>query len=435
MSNLTPLNPINVVQGLMHQAGAALKEAVLPEQSERFTGYVCYGAGQPLKLDTFHAEPLQDMDVQIAVKFASLCHTDVTMIRNEVGLSSYPFVPGHEVVGTVQRIGASVTDLKVGDTVGVGFFRRCCWSCQYCDSGFDNICEKGVPTSAVNGAKGGFANYVRVDSRLAFKLPAGIPLEQAPPIFCAGATVYNPLKRFVAGKPGLKVGIVGLGGLGHIGIQIAKAMGAEVYVFSHTPTKRSSALHDCKADHFVDTNNSQELNDLKEKLDVLLVTLYGDVQAGSSNAIFDVVKGGTGTICYLGWMLSDLRINAYPLIYRQRTVVGSNVASAGDIRELLEFWVQHNIVTHSEVHSIHDVNGVLDRMTASPGHDDLRFRAVFAVEGHLPSEILPPAVGMFTMSTTATSAEPLKQEPLTSGVPTVITTSMVSSSLPSHTSA
>jgi len=369
--------------GAFNEVKAKVQDARLPEGTEKFKGYAVFGPGQHMKPYEYVPDmPLGDNDVEVKVKYCGFCHTDVSFIKNELSVpSSYPFVPGHEIVGTLIAKGPNVKELQIGQRVGIGFTKAVCHKCQYCLDGKDNLCSNLQPTMAVKGAKGGFADRVRADAGVTYALPDSIPDEEAGPLLCAGITVFAPLINFGV-KPGMKVGIVGLGGLGHLFVQFAAAMGCEVWVFSANEEKEQDAKQEFGAAKFINWKDKAKMQELTETLDFLAVTLYGWIDPGTSMPFIDVVKAD-GTICLIGWFLKNMTINSLQLVYRQRRVVGSNIGSSPAMKQMLDFVAQHNIHPKVEVFPIHMVNEVYDRFDKAMS---FRYRAVMKIEGEIETK-------------------------------------------------
>eukprot|EP01027_Heterolobosea_sp_BB2_P015275 GEZU01021877.1.p1 GENE.GEZU01021877.1~~GEZU01021877.1.p1 ORF type:complete len:288 (+),score=78.63 GEZU01021877.1:95-958(+) len=287
---------MNVIQAKTKEAIDTVFHKKQPGPGERkVRGYAVFGPNQPLKEWSYIAKPLGPNDVEIKISYCGVCHTDIAFINNDLNMSSYPFIPGHEIIGTITEVGSDVKNLKKGQRVGVGFFRSSCHKCGYCTHGEDNLCKEGEPTFGKDAQNGGFADYIRVDSEWAFPIPESLPSDQAAPLLCAGITVYSPLRRTGVGK-GSKVAIMGMGGLGHIFVQMARAMGCEVYVLSTTPQKEEDAKK-FGAYQFVDINNAANVKALEETFDLLLSTIYED---WDWNLYFQMVKAN-GTMCLVGW--------------------------------------------------------------------------------------------------------------------------------------
>lgn len=345
-----------------------------PNPGERKVhGFAVYGPGQALRPFSYIAKALGPMECEIKIECCGVCHTDISMINNELGVSKFPFVPGHEIVGTITEVGSQVTELRPGMRVGVGWFRDADFSCEYCLRGDDNLCTNGVDTIG-KGNHGGWADYIRVNSRLAVPIPDAIPSVGAAPLLCAGVTVYSPLVNHGV-KAGMTVGLIGMGGLGHIFVQIASAMGCNVVVLSTSEEKEVDAKR-FGAARFVNTKDTHAMGEMKEKLDFLLSTLYVEPDW---NMLLDCVKAG-GTLCVVGWVpiTKPMGIPPFPLIYRQKQVVGSNVGSIKNLKNCLEFCAQHGITAETEVLSVSRVDDAVAGFKSRPRSN--RYRLVLRMD-------------------------------------------------------
>jgi len=342
-------------------------------------GYACFAPRQNLVPHVFKLPALLPDEVEIKVQYCSVCHTDLSMIRNEFNMTSYPFVPGHEAIGVITKLGDRVIEeqankpedskLFVGKRVGVGFFKRSCHTCELCQRGEENICVKGEPVLAKDGANGGFSEYLHVDNQWVIPIPEGLSSEIAAPLLCAGITVYAPIKKYC--KPGSKVGLIGFGGLGHLFVQFASKLGCEVYVFSKHEEKHSDALK-LGGDHFIVYKNTDQLQDLTETLDFLIDTAYADL---NWKAFLNILKPD-GVLCFVGFPPHSISIPQFDLIFKQKKVVGSNVGPPSMIKEMLEFCDKNNIGAVYEQFSINDVQKVLDSFESG-----VYYRAVLKIEG------------------------------------------------------
>jgi len=374
---------MNPIKQAIHFPGAKINEfsATMAKDlkdlkpGERVSrGYAAYGAHQNLKPYVFVLPPLKDDEVEIKTICCGCCHTDLSMIKNDLGLSQYPFVPGHEAIGIITEMGPSARlanpDLKIGQRVGVGFFKRSCHTCEFCCKGEENICPNGEPVLAKNASNGGWSEYLHVDAAWAIPIPDELPSELAAPLMCAGITVYAPLMHYKI-RAGMKVGVIGLGGLGHLFVKMAKVLGCEIYVFSHTEEKETDSKM-LGAAHFVRHDNKSEMMPLEEQLDFILNTTYANLDW---EKFMNVLKPD-GNFCFVGFPPSEIKVAPFSLIYKQRRVVGSNVGSPTWLKEMLEFCVRNNITAESEVFSINECNKVIKNFEP----DGYRYRAVFRIE-------------------------------------------------------
>ncbi|MEX2399952.1 MAG: NAD(P)-dependent alcohol dehydrogenase [Rhodothermales bacterium] len=332
-------------------------------RSNSVDGFAAMQAGQRLEPYRFAPGDLRPMDVEIDVTHCGLCHTDLHLIDNDWGMSAFPFVPGHEVVGTVSRIGSAVTELNVGQRVGVGFLAGADFTCDQCAAGRDNFCENWEPTCL--GREGGFAQRIHADSRLAFPIPENLASEHAAPLMCAGVTVFAPLLRYATGAT--RLGVVGIGGLGHLALQYGRALGCHVTAFSTSPDKEDEARA-LGADHFVDTSPEGALTAHTDACDLLLCTVTADVPW---NDYLGVLRRN-GKLCLLGVPDREVCVSAISMIFFQRSLVSSGIGSRWEIRRMLDFSARHGIAPQVELFPMSEVNAALDRLRKN----EVRYRAV-----------------------------------------------------------
>lgn len=314
---------------------------------------------------TSESRPLRAQDVEIEVSHCGICHTDLHLVNNEWGMTAFPFVPGHEIVGEVTRIGTGVTLLRPGQRVGVGFLAGADFTCDECSAGRDNMCENWEPTCL--GRHGGFATRVVADSRLAFPIPDAISSEHAAPLMCAGVTVFAPLQRYA--NASTRVGVIGIGGLGHLALQYASAFGCRVTAFTSTPEKAAEA-RELGAHEVVDVSKPGALAARANSCDLLLCTATADVPW---NEYVGVLRRN-GKLCLLGIPAHDLTLSPIPLIFFQKGVVTSGIGSRKEMREMLEFSALHGIKPQIEVFPMSEVNTALEKLS----RNEVRYRAVLA---------------------------------------------------------
>ena len=311
-------------------------------------------------------------DVLIEILFCGVCHSDLHQARDEWGGSIYPMVPGHEIVGTVTAVGSEVSQWSVGDTVGVGVFVDSCRKCSACLAGEEQYCEDGLSgtynSMARDGSSvnyGGYSTQITVDEAYVVSVPAGIPLERAAPLLCAGITTYSPLRYFGV-KPGDEVAIVGRGGLGHMGVKFAKAMGARVTVLSHSPGK-AEAAKELGADDFIATGGPSAFEANKNRFDFILDTVSAD------HAYDDYLRllRLNGKMVLVG-LPNPTPVGAFALVGKRRTLAGSMIGGIRETQEMLNFCAEKGIGADVEVISIEDINDAYERMLKS----DVRYRFV-----------------------------------------------------------
>jgi uncharacterized zinc-type alcohol dehydrogenase-like protein len=336
-------------------------------------GYAAAHASAPIAPFSFERREPGAHDVQIDIKYCGICHSDIHQARNGWGNSIFPMVPGHEIVGRVVRVGEKVTKFKVGDAAGVGCFVDSCRRCQYCEEGLEQYCAEGC-TQTYNGMErdgatptfGGYSDKIVVNEDYVLHLPKNLPLDATAPLLCAGITLYSPLMHWKVG-PGKQVAIVGLGGLGHMGVKIAHALGAEVTVISQTLRKESEAKR-LGADHFHASADPETFIKLRSRFDLIINTVSAGIDW---NQYLSLVKVD-GTMVILGVPETPVPVNAFSLIPTRRSLSGSMIGGIKETQEMLDFCGRHNIVSDIEVTPIQKVNEAYERVI----HSDVRYRFV-----------------------------------------------------------
>ena len=334
-------------------------------------------ANAPLAPTTIsRREPGPD-DITIEIKFAGICHSDIHQGREEWGKGIFPMVPGHEIAGFVSEVGSNVTKFKVGDRAGVGCFVDSCRECANCKSGNDHYCL-GHSTATYNGLEkdlttptyGGYSTHIVIDENYALHIPESIDLAEAAPLLCAGITSYSPLKRWKVG-PGMRVGVVGLGGLGHMGVKLAHAMGAEVTLISHSASKEEDAYR-LGADHFLLSTDREAWKKARYSFDFILNTVSVNLNVDQYLSLL----GLYGTLCMVGVPTDPLTVSSGSLLGSQKSLAGSGIGSIRETQEMLDFCGEHGLGADVEVIRIQDVNQAWDRVVAS----DIRYRFVIDIE-------------------------------------------------------
>lgn len=320
-------------------------------------GFAAMKAKAPLESYSFKLDPIRAHDVEIEVQACSICHSDVHLIDDDWGISRFPLVPGHEVVGKIVDRGAAVTTFAVGDIVGVGWQCGACGQCVACTTGHSNLCTGGKRRTCVD-QPGAFASRVRSDERFAFKLPAGLDAQTAAPLFCAGVTVFAPLLRHHIDSKS-RVAVVGLGGLGHLAVQFARGFGAEVTVFDPQEGKRDEARAlGAERLHGVDQETLARLTASSERYDFVLSTT-------PASLVWDQwlnLVALNGTLCLAGIPLKPLKFSCDHLIDGQKKVTGSAIGSPDDMRAMLTFAAKHRVQPHVETTSFANVNAALEKV-------------------------------------------------------------------------
>lgn len=332
--------------------------------------YAAQSASEPLKPFVIERRQPESNDVLLEIKYCGVCHSDLHQARNEWDNSTFPMVPGHEIVGTVTKVGSQVSKFKVGDIVGVGCFVNSCRQCAHCQAGEQQYCkqvaftyngeDRGQPTY------GGYSTQITVDEKYLLRIPKSLALDAAAPLLCAGITTYSPLKRWGAG-PGKKVAVAGLGGLGHMAVKIAKAMGAEVSVLSRGLKKKDDALK-LGADKFFASDSQQNIESLLESFDIMVDTVSAEHDI---DALLSTIKVG-GVLVQVGAPPEGVKFNAHNLISRSRIFAGSLIGGIAQTQEMLDFCGEKNVVSDIELIAIQDVNKAFERLEKG----DVRYRFV-----------------------------------------------------------
>jgi len=336
-------------------------------------GYAVLEASKPLVPFTFTRRELRPADVAVAIEYAGICHSDIHQAREEWGPAIFPMVPGHEIAGIVSAIGSAVTKFKVGDRIGVGVFIDSCRECSSCKADLEQYCTQGM-TGTYNGyerdgktvAQGGYSDSFVVDQDYAVKIPSNLDMAGVAPLLCAGITLYSPLKNWGAGK-GKKVGIIGLGGLGHMGLKFSAALGAHTTVFSHSPSKEKDARA-MGADDFVVTKDPEALAKLPKDFDLILNTVSADMNL---TPFVDLLQLD-GTLVLIGLPGKPYEINTPSLLGQRRSISGSMIGGIAETQEMLDFCGKHNILSEVEVIEPGYINEAYERTVKS----DVKYRFV-----------------------------------------------------------
>jgi uncharacterized zinc-type alcohol dehydrogenase-like protein len=332
-------------------------------------------AGAPFDTTTIARRDLGEHDVLIDIKFCGICHSDIHQVKDEWGGSIFPMVPGHEIAGIVAEVGSAVQKISSGDRVGVGCLVDSCGECEYCEAGEEQFCTKGaVPT--YNGREydgeptfGGYSQQVVVDERFVVTIPDGLDLQVAAPLLCAGITTYSPLKRWKAGE-GMKVAVVGMGGLGHVAVKIAAAMGAEVTVLSQSLSKQEDGLR-FGAKHYYATSERETFKQLKSSFDLILNTVSANLPLDRYLSLLRV----DGTLVSVGAPSQPDTFNAFSLISGRRSMAGSPIGGLPETQEMLDFCAEHGVAPEIELISAGEVGDAYERVERSA----VRYRFVIDV--------------------------------------------------------
>lgn len=336
-----------------------------------------YGAADKdadLKELNINRREVNAKDIEIEILYCGVCHSDLHTARNDWGGTLYPAVPGHEIVGRVTKVGSEVSKLKVGDLAGVGCLVGSCSSCESCKNDLEQYCSNGWvgtyngPDKHLGGhTYGGYSEKVVVDEHFVLKVPSNLNLAAVAPLLCAGITTWSPLKHWKVGK-GSKVAVVGLGGLGHMAIKLAKGLGAEVTLFSRTQNKEKDAL-ELGADEVVISTDEEHMNSVGGKFDLIIDTVpyVHDVNPYVSTLN---VNGTLVLVGYLGPL--DPFLNSVPMILGRKSIAGSLIGGIAETQEMLDFCGEHNIVSEIEIIKMQEINEAYARMLKS----DVRYRFV-----------------------------------------------------------
>jgi len=305
-------------------------------------------------------------EVEIAVSHCGVCHSDLHLISNDWGISQYPFIPGHEIVGKVVAVGAEVKSLAAGQRVGLGWQSNSCGICEWCTRGMENLCPAAEGTCVHRN--GGYADRVRANARFVIPIPEALSSEHTAPLLCGGITVYNPLRTHGV-NPSSRVGVVGIGGLGHMAIQFAKVFGAEVTAFSTSAGKEEEARA-LGAQHFVNTRESKAMREVAGTMDFVLSTINAD----QDWSVYVQTLRPTGTLCFVGVPPSPVSVHAFPLISGLRSISGNPTGSPHMIKEMLDVAARHGVGAKTEAFPMSQANAAIEKVKKNK----VRYRAVLA---------------------------------------------------------
>ena len=334
--------------------------------------YLAQNSTDPLGPGTIERREVGPHDVRIEIHWSGICHSDIHTVRGDWGPQHYPLAVGHEIAGTVAEIGANVTKHRVGDRVGVGCMVNSCGECENCAAGDEQFCAQGCV--ATYGSidrdgsvtQGGYSSEIVVDEGFVLRVPESIPFEAAAPLLCAGITTYSPLRRWGAG-PGKRVGVVGLGGLGHMAVKLAKAMGAEVTVLSQSLKKREDGVR-LGADHYYATSDPETFKKLSKSLDLIINTISAPIDVDAYLRLLAV----DGALINVGAPPEPMSLRVGSLIGGRRSFAGSQIGGIAETQEMLDFCAEHGIAADVEVIDAGRINEAWDRVLAS----DVRYRFV-----------------------------------------------------------
>ncbi|HEX5457912.1 MAG TPA: NAD(P)-dependent alcohol dehydrogenase [Candidatus Nitrosotalea sp.] len=342
----------------------------------KVNGYAAQSAKATLGPFSFERREPGDHDIVLDIKYCGICHTDIHQVGDEWGGSMFPMVPGHEITGTVSKIGSKVSKYKVGDRVGVGCFVDSCRECDACNKNLEQYCTNGMVTT-YNGTEkdgtitqGGYSEKIVVDENYVLKIPESIPLDSAAPLLCAGITLYSPLMHWKAG-PGKKVAIIGLGGIGHMGVKIAHALGAEVTVLSHSLRKQEDGKK-LGADYFYSASDPVTFEKLKGYFDLIINTVSAEIDWNQYLELLAL----DGSMVVVGIPEKQTPVGSFPLVAGRRSLAGSLIGGIKETQEMLDFCGKNNITSEIELIPIQKVNEAYKRILAS----DIRYRFVIDIK-------------------------------------------------------
>jgi len=338
--------------------------------------YAAPSATEPLVKTTIERREVGPLDVLIEIRYSGICHSDIHTVRGEWGEISYPQVVGHEIAGFVTEVGADVTLHKIGDKVGVGCMVNSCRECENCLAGEENYCLKGNTGTytAVDRdgtiTQGGYSTHIVVVEDFVLRIPEAIPFDKVAPLLCAGITTYSPLKHWGAG-PGKRVAVVGMGGLGHMAVKIAHALGAEVTVLSQTLSKKDDGLK-LGADHYYATSERQTFTDLANHFDLIINTVSANININHYLRLLRL----NGALVSVGAPPEPLPVQVFTLFNNRRTFAGSSIGGIRETQEMLDFCAEHGIAPETELIAADQINEAYERVLKS----DVRYRFVIDVE-------------------------------------------------------
>lgn len=336
-------------------------------------GYAVMAEKEKLVPWSFQRRDVGTDDVQIAIEWSGICHSDIHTGRSEWGNFNFPLVPGHEIVGRVTGVGTNVSRFAVGQRVGVGVYVDSCRTCDNCLSGMSNYCREGMigtfdalERDGKSITKGGYSNGIVVDQGYVVSVADSLDPAATAPLMCAGVTLYSPLTEWGAG-PGKKVGIIGLGGLGHMGVKFAHALGAHVTVFSHSESKRADALG-MGADDFIVTTDGTVFETHKKQFDLIINTVSAPIDLNDYLELLAL----DGTLVMVGLAPEPYPIKAFSMLAQRRRIAGSMIGPVGQLQEMLDFAAEHKIGSDIEIIKAEEINEAWDRVVDS----DVRYRFV-----------------------------------------------------------
>jgi len=316
--------------------------------------YAAQEPGGDLKPFEYDPGPLGEEDVEVQVEYCGVCHSDLSMLTNEWGISQYPFVPGHEVVGTINDFGRAVTTLKRGQRVGLGWYSRSCMNCEWCMSGNHNRCLTAEGT--IVGRYGGFADRVRAHHAWVVPLPEGIDPATAGPLFCGGITVFNPIVQLNIQSTD-RIGVIGIGGLGHMALRFLRAWGCDVTAFSTSPDKEAEA-RELGANHFINSRDPAALKSVASSFDIILSTVNADLDWGT----YITALRPKGRLHFVGVVPNPVSSHVFPMIAGQKSITASPLGSPATTAKMLDFAARHGVEPITELYPFEQINDAMEKL-------------------------------------------------------------------------
>ncbi|KAG5250297.1 cinnamyl alcohol dehydrogenase [Salix suchowensis] len=350
-----------------------------PNHTQTVSGWAVLDSSGKAVPHTFKRRENGVDDVTIEIMYCGICHTDLHFARNDWGITMYPVVPGHEITGIITKVGSNVNKFRLGDRVGVGCLAASCLECDFCKSSRENYCDQIQLT--YNGifwdgsiTYGGYSKFMVADHRYVVRIPENLPMDATAPLLCAGITVFSPFKDSnLVDSPGKKVGVVGLGGLGHLAVKFGKAFGHHVTVISTSPFKEKEARERLGADAFIVSTNARELQAARRTLDFIVDTVSAKHSLGPILELLTV----NGTLAVVCAPDQPMELPAFPLIFGKRSIRGSMTGSTSETQEMLDVCSKHNITCDIELVKTDNINEAWDRLA----RNDVRYRFVIDIAG------------------------------------------------------
>jgi cinnamyl-alcohol dehydrogenase len=365
------------------EVAKALKKASKNKAGDKNTAaWVTKDKTSQLEAWSVDRRPISDEDIRIQITYAGICHSDLHQAKGEWGDAIFPMVPGHEIIGVVTEVGKNVKNFKLGDRAGVGCFVDSCRECQQCHGHEEQFCENGM-VATYNGRNprhenrvtyGGYSTNIVVADKYAIKIPNNLDMASSAPLLCAGITTYSPLRRFGLDKKGTKVGVIGLGGLGHMAVKLAKAMGADVTVISTSERKKKMAL-EMGADHFVVSKDDKQMLEIAGKLDGIIDTVSAEHDIGAALGCLKI----DGKLIFVGVPPNPLQFQTMSLISGRKSMAGSMIGGIKETQEMIDFCGQNNITCETEVIDVDYLNTAFERLA----NNDVHYRFSIDIQGSL----------------------------------------------------